>query len=89
MTRMKKTPPYIAKHIRIVLKNGGSAPHTEEVQRFFKHEVRSRGWYTHELRKVATRFRRTIVAENGLPFLLQVADESFAAMFWRKKSSPS
>ncbi len=74
---MKKTPAYIAKHIRMVLKNGGSAPHTEEVQRFFKHEVQSRGWYTHELRKVATRFRRTIIAENGLPFLLQVADQLF------------
>ena len=74
---MKKTPAYIAKHIRIVIKNGGSAPHTDEVQRFFKHEVQSRGWYTAELRKLAVRFRRTIIAENGLPFLLQVADQLF------------
>ena len=74
---MKKTPAYIAKHIRTVIKNGGSAPHTEEVQRFFKHEVQSRGWYTDELRKVAKRFQRTIIAENGLPFLLQVADQLF------------
>lgn len=74
---MKKTPAYIAKHIRTVIKNGGSAPHTEEVQRFFKDEIQSRGWYTHELRKVAVRFRRTIIAENGLPFLLQVADQLF------------
>jgi 3-methyladenine DNA glycosylase AlkD len=72
-----KTPAYIAKHIRTVIKNGGSAPHTVEVQRFFKHEVQSRGWYTHELRKVAVRFRRTIAAENGMPFLLQVADQLF------------
>jgi 3-methyladenine DNA glycosylase AlkD len=74
---MKKTPAYIAKHIRIVIKNGGSAPHTDEVQRFFKHEVQSRGWYTAELRKLAVRFRRTIIAENGLPFLLEVADQLF------------
>jgi 3-methyladenine DNA glycosylase AlkD len=74
---MNKTSAYIAKHIRTVLKNGGSAPHTVEVQRFFKHEVKSRGWYTHELRKVAVRFRRTIIAESGLPFLLQVADQLF------------
>ena len=66
---MKKPPAYIAKHIRTVLKNGGSAPHTMEVQRFFKHEVKSRGWYTGELRKVAVRFRRTILAEHGLPYL--------------------
>jgi len=72
-----KTPAYIAKHIRIVIKNGGSAPHTVEVQRFFKHQVRSRGWYTGELRKVAVRFRRTILAEHGLQYLLQVADQLF------------
>jgi len=74
---MSKTPAYIAKHIRTVIKTGGSAPHSIEVQRFFKHEVKSRGWYTHELRKVAKRFRRTILARNGQPFLLQVADELF------------
>jgi 3-methyladenine DNA glycosylase AlkD len=74
---MEKTPSYIAKHIRTVIKNGGSAPHTEEVQRFFKHEIQSRGWYTGELRKVAVRFRRTVIAENGVPFLLQVSDQLF------------
>src|SRR5271169_1842872 len=74
---MKKPPAYIAKHIRTVIKNGGSAPHTEEVQRFFKHQVKSRGWYTGELRKVAVRFRRTILAEHGLQYLLQVADQLF------------
>ena len=72
-----KTPAYIAKHIRRVLKDGGSAPHTREVQHFFKYEVKSRGWYTDELRKVAVRFQRAIVAENGLPFLCQVADQLF------------
>ena len=72
-----KTPAYIARHIRIVIKNGGSAPHTVEVQRFFKHQVKSRGWYTGELRKVAVRFRRTILAEHGLQYLLQVADQLF------------
>jgi 3-methyladenine DNA glycosylase AlkD len=74
---MKKTASYIAKHIRTVIKNGGSAPPSKEVQRFFKHEVQSRGWHTHELRKVAVRFRRTIIAENGPPFLLQIADQLF------------
>ena len=74
---MSKTPAYIAKHIRTVIENGGSAPHTEEVQRFFKHEVRSRGWYTGELRKVAVRFRRTILAEHDMPYLLEVADQLF------------
>jgi len=74
---MKKPPGDIAAHIRTVLKNGGSAPHTEEVERFFKHEVKSRGWYTAELRKVAKRFRRAILAEHGQPYLLLVADQLF------------
>jgi 3-methyladenine DNA glycosylase AlkD len=72
-----KPPAYIAAHIRQVLINGGSAPHSEDVQRFFKHEVKSRGWYTAELRTLAKRFRRTIVTEHGQPYLLQVADQLF------------
>jgi 3-methyladenine DNA glycosylase AlkD len=83
---MKKPPAYIAKHIRTVLKNGGSAPHTVEVQRFFKHEVQSRGWYTAELRKVARRFRRAILTEQGLPYLLLVADQLFAGEVLEEKN---
>ena len=81
-----KPPAYIAQHIRTVLKNGGSAPHTIEVQRFFKHEVQSRGWYTAELRKVAMRFRRAILAEYGLPYLLLVADQLFAGEILEEKN---
>ena len=74
---MPKPPSYIAKHVRRVLLDGASAPHTEEVQHFFKNEVKSRGWYTGELRKVAVRFRRTIVAEHDIPYLVAVADQLF------------
>jgi 3-methyladenine DNA glycosylase AlkD len=83
---VKKPPAYIAAHIRTVLKNGGSAPHTEEVQRFFKHEVQSRGWYTAELRKVARRFRRAILAEHGLPYLLLIADQLFQGDILEEKA---
>ncbi len=81
----KLTPSYIADHIRCVLKDGGSAPHSEEVQRFFKEEVRSRGWYTAELRKVAVRFRRTILREQGMPFLIAVADRLFTGRILEEK----
>lgn len=77
IAKAPKPPKYIADHIRRVILNGGSAPHSEDVQHFFKHEVTSRGWYTAELRTVARRFRRTIVAEYGQPYLLQVADDLF------------
>ena len=82
---MKKTPSYIAAHIRSVLVDGASAPHTAEVQRFFKHEISSRGWYTGELRKVAVRFRRRILAEYDMPFLLDVSDHLFRSKVLEEK----
>ena len=83
--KSQKPPAYIAAHIRTVLKNGGSAPHTKEVEHFFKHEVKSRGWYTAELRKVAKRFRRAILAEHGLPYLLLVSDQLFSGEILEEK----
>ncbi len=79
------TPHYIADHIRRVLKDGGSAPHSAEVQHFFKEEIQSRGWYTAELRKVARRLRKTIANERGLPFLVQVADQLFTGCVLEEK----
>lgn len=72
-----KPASYIAAHLRTVLKNGGSAPHTEEVQRFFKHEVTSRGWYTPEIRKLARRFTKVLKNDAGLNYLAEVADLLF------------
>ncbi len=74
---MPKPAKYIAAHIRRVLKDGGSAPHSEDVQRFFNEHVASRGWYTADLRRVATRFRRVLLAEGGPDYLVQVADQLF------------
>jgi 3-methyladenine DNA glycosylase AlkD len=85
-TERQKPPTYIADHIRRVLLDGGSAPHSEDVQRFFKHEVKSRGWRTAELRKLARRFRRTIVAEFGQDYLAQVADDLFAGEVLEEKA---
>jgi 3-methyladenine DNA glycosylase AlkD len=76
MVEMKPVP-YIANHLRTVLKNGASAPHTAEVEHFFKNEVQSRGWYTHELRKLARRFSRTIANDAGIDYLFEVCDELF------------
>jgi 3-methyladenine DNA glycosylase AlkD len=85
MPRRKITPNYIAAHIRRLLKDGGSAPHSEEVQHFFKEELQSRGWYTAELRKVAVRLRRTIVREQGMDFLVKVADRLFSGTVLEEK----
>ena len=85
MPNQRITPTYIAAHIRRVLQDGGSAPHSAEVQWFFKEEIKSRGWYTAELRKVAVRFRRTLLKELGRDFLLQVADKLFSGKVLEEK----
>lgn len=72
-----KPPAYIADHIRRVLKDGGSAPFGEDLQRFFREEITSHGWRTAELRKVAARFRRVLLHDRGRDYLLQVANELF------------
>lgn len=86
MPKGKLSPAYIAAHIRRVLKDGGSAPHAEDVQWFFKEEVKSRGWYTAELRKVAIRLRRTILQEQSLEFLIAVADQLFTGEILDEKN---
>lgn len=86
MPKREIDPDYIADHIRRVLKDGGSAPHSEEVQRFFKEEVQSRGWRAAELRKVAVRLRRSVVREQGMEFLIQVADRLFSGRILEEKA---
>jgi 3-methyladenine DNA glycosylase AlkD len=85
MPPRKITPDYIADHIRRVLKDGGSTPHSEDVQHFFKEVIKSRGWYTAELRKFAVRFRRSIERERGLDFVVQVADDLFSGRVLEEK----
>lgn len=76
---------YIANHLRTVLKNGASAPHTAEVEWFFKNEIQSRGWYTTELRKLARRFSRTIVNDAGIEYLFDVCDDLFRGKVLEEK----
>jgi 3-methyladenine DNA glycosylase AlkD len=74
---MSKPVAYIADHLRRVLINGASAPHTAEVEWFFKNQIQSRGWRTPEIRRLARRFTKVILAEEGLDYLVQVADNLF------------
>jgi 3-methyladenine DNA glycosylase AlkD len=76
---------YIANHLRTVLKNGASAPHTAEVEWFFKNEIQSRGWYTDELRKLARRFNRTIANDAGIDYLFDVCDDLFRGKVLEEK----
>jgi 3-methyladenine DNA glycosylase AlkD len=74
---MPKPVAYIADHLRRVLKDGGSAPYSQDVQRFFKEEIQSRGWRMAELRRLARSFSKVIRGQEGLEYLVAVADELF------------
>jgi 3-methyladenine DNA glycosylase AlkD len=82
---VQPSPESIAAEIRHLLRDGGSAEHTDGVQWFFKDEIKSHGWYTAKLRTVAVRFRRRIRKEFGLDFLLRVADKLFAGRVLEEK----
>jgi 3-methyladenine DNA glycosylase AlkD len=79
------TPAKIVAEIRSTLKLEGSAEHAKSVQWFFKEEIRSHGWYTADLRRLATHFRRTLGKEQGLEFLVRVADRLFTGRILEEK----
>jgi 3-methyladenine DNA glycosylase AlkD len=68
----------VAAQIRRVLKDGGSSEDAVGAQRFFKEEIKSRGWRTADLRRAVRRCRREILREHDFDFLVKVADELFS-----------
>ena len=85
MSDCKNTPAGTAAEIRRILKRDGSAEHAKGVQWFFKEEIKSQGWYTSDLRRLAVRYRRAIHKEMGLDFLVQVADQIFRGRVLEEK----
>jgi 3-methyladenine DNA glycosylase AlkD len=79
------TPAAVAAQIRHSLRDGGSAEHAAGVQWFFKDEIKSHGWYTADLRRAAVRFRRDVRKEQGLDFLVAVADQLFSGSVLEEK----
>jgi len=85
MAERQITSASVAAEIRGILKREGSAEHSKGVQGFFKEEIKSHGWYTADLRRLALRFRRSIGEERGLEFLTQVADRLFGGRILEDK----
>jgi 3-methyladenine DNA glycosylase AlkD len=85
MSSHKTTPAKIAAQIRHALKHGGSAEHAAGVQWFFKEEIKSRGWYTADLRRAVRQLRKDIRSAHGLDFLVQVADQLFSGSVLEEK----
>jgi 3-methyladenine DNA glycosylase AlkD len=55
------------------------------VQWFFKDDIQSHGWYTDDLRKFARKTHREILNQQGLEFLVQVADRLFVGHVLEEK----
>jgi 3-methyladenine DNA glycosylase AlkD len=85
MAAHKMTPSKMAAEIRNLLKSGGSSEHAAGVQGFFKEEIASHGWCTHDLRRSATGLRRKIREEFGLDFLVRVAHRLFTGRVLEEK----
>jgi 3-methyladenine DNA glycosylase AlkD len=85
MPSAKSTPEAVAAEIRRALKDGESAEHAAGVQRFFKEEIKSHGWYTAALRRAVRRCRREIMREHDFAFLAKVADELFSGSVLEEK----
>ncbi len=81
-----RTAAGTAKHIRDLLKEGGSAEHAAGVQWFFKEEVHAHGWYTADLRRFAAKQRREILAEGGFELLLDASDRLFSGEYLEERS---
>jgi hypothetical protein len=82
----RPTPARVAAEIRSVLRRDGSVEHAKGVQWFFKEEIRSHGWYTGDLRRLAAKYRPKIQKEFGLDFLVNVANKLFAGRVLEEKS---
>jgi 3-methyladenine DNA glycosylase AlkD len=87
MSAIKSSPSRVAAQIRRALRDGGSAEHAAGVQWFFKEEVKSRGWYTADLRRAMRQCRRAILREHGLDFLVKLADQLFSGRVLEEKAA--
>jgi 3-methyladenine DNA glycosylase AlkD len=81
-----RKPEAIVAQVRTLLHGGGSAEHAAGVQWFFKEPVRSHGWYTGDLRRLAAKLRREILAEGGTKLLFDVADQLFGGKHLEERS---
>jgi 3-methyladenine DNA glycosylase AlkD len=78
-------PLDVAAQIRAALKSDGSTEHAAGVQRYFKQEIKSHGWYTADLRRAVRRCRKKILQQHDFDFLVGVADELFSGCVLEEK----
>jgi len=81
----KPTPASVAAEIRRRLKSDGSGERARGIEWFFKEEIKSQGWRTADLRRLARRSSRALGDEHGLDFVVGVADRLFTGRVLEEK----
>lgn len=87
MLASRNSPSAVATQIRRVLKDGGSAEHAAGVQWFFKEEIKSHGWRAADLRRYMRQYRKELLREHDLDFLVAVADKLFSGRVLEEKAA--
>lgn len=81
----KRTPTGAAREIRGLLKADGSREHAKGVEWSFKEAIQSHGWRTAALRRLARQYSRAFHQEQGLDFVVGVADRLFRGRVLEEK----
>ena len=66
-----------AQEIRKALVAGGTAAIAASSQRFFSEPTKAHGWRTATLRRFAHDWRKKLIQEQGIEFVVEVADQLF------------
>src|SRR5574341_866080 len=85
-TRRPKSAAAWSRELKQCLRAGGSPAVARSTQRFFAEPIRSYGWKTAALRRFARRTERDILADGGLPLLLNVANRLFSGIVTEEKN---
>ena len=75
-----------AQEIRRDLAAGGSRTVAAVSQRFFREPIQTHGWKTAPLRRFAHQWRRALLHERGIEFIVEVADQLFRPGFQEQKT---
>jgi 3-methyladenine DNA glycosylase AlkD len=86
-TATSPSPGRIGREIRQALAAGGSPGVAASSQRFFREPVQAYGWKTASLRRFVHERRRALIKDQGIEFLVEVADELFRPGFNEAKTS--
>jgi 3-methyladenine DNA glycosylase AlkD len=86
-TAASRSASRAAREIREALAAKGSSAIAASSQKFFRDPVQAHGWKTAALRRFVHEQRRALIKEQGIEFVVEVADQLFQPGFNEAKTS--